>query len=34
MKKLGENAKKRAQSQLSWNNIIKDYNKLIAEATL
>ena len=34
MKKLGENAKKRAQSQLSWTNIIKDYNKLIVEATL
>ena len=34
MKDLGENAKKRAQSQLSWTKIIKDYNKLIAETQL
>ena len=34
MKKLGEKAKKRAEIQLSWTNIIKDYNKLIAEVNL
>ncbi len=34
MKKLGENAKKRAQSQLSWDKVIKDYNKLIAETKI
>ena len=34
MKELGENAKRRAQSQLSWVKIIKDYNKLIDETLL
>ena len=34
MKELSENAKKRAQSQLSWVKIIKDYNKLIEETQL
>ncbi len=34
MKKLGEKAKERAEIQLSWTNIIKDYNKLIDEVNL
>ena len=34
MIELGEKAKKRAKNQLSWTNIIKDYNKLIFEAKI
>ncbi len=34
MKNLGEKAKKRAENQLSWSKIIKDYNNLIAEIKL
>ena len=34
MKELGEKAKKRAETLLSWTNIIKHYNKLIAELKL
>ena len=34
MKHLGEKAKKRAETQLSWATIVKDYEKLIAEIIL
>ena len=34
MKHLGEKAKKRAETQLSWATIVKDYEKLIAKIIL